>query len=175
VYSQVNVPNGSSTQVLPSPLNDPSQLTQLLPTLLDKCTTTQNTDLTPRVNVNTASQTVLQALQAVTGLADSDVQAIQSNQPDYGGSGAPDPIYSTPTWLLTKANLPIQTVKNLDRYITARTQVYRFQAIGYYEQGGPVSRIEAVVDTNQARPRILYYRDLNELGRAFDIRQIRGQ
>jgi hypothetical protein len=54
--------------------------------------------------------------------------------------------------------------------------VYRIQSIGYFEKGGPVARVEAVVDTNPINPglpgspRILYYRDLTELGRAIDPR-----
>ena len=82
IGSSVNVPSGTGpgarTIKLPCPLNDPGQVTQLLPLVLDETTTTLNTDLTPRVNVNTASQTVLEALP---GIQDSDVQTILSTRP----------------------------------------------------------------------------------------------
>jgi hypothetical protein len=180
VNSQVSVSTGSGrtakTVNYPSPLNDPAQQAQLLPTLLDTCTTSKSSDLTARINVNTAWQTVLTALQqAVPALQTSDIQNIMSTRPQPTDSTAPDPIFSTPTWLLTKANLPIATVQALDKYITARSGVYRFQSIGYFEKGGPVSRIEAVVDTYENRPRIVYFRDITELGRAFDMKDISGE
>ena len=56
-----------------------------------------------------------------------------------------------------------------ERYITARTQVYRVQALGYFDGGGPTARIEAVIDTNAGRPRIISWRDLTELGKGFDL------
>ena len=90
--SSVNVPTGtapgSRTISLPCPLNDPGQLQQQLPLLLDETTTTLNTDLTPRINVNTASQTVL---ETIPGLQDGDVQNILSTRPDPTADQAPDP------------------------------------------------------------------------------------
>jgi type II secretory pathway component PulK len=196
VDSSVNIPVGSGrnarTVTLQSPLKDPGQQRQLLPLLLDQTTTTQNTDLTPRVNINTASQTVLHAVAAVlqnasqdsaaqstappNALDDTDIQTILSTRPDPSSNDAPDPIFQTPTWLLTEANLSLDKVKALAPYITARTQVYRFQSIGYFQGGsGPVARIEAVVDANNGRPRIVYHRDLAALGTGFDLSQMMGR
>jgi hypothetical protein len=154
---------------MPSPLKDQSAQQQYLPILLDKTTTSQNADLSPRININTAGATVLQALQAaVPSLQDSDIQAIQANQPDWTSATAPDAIYQTPAWLLTQANLSPSTLKSLDPYITARTGVYRLQVQGYFDNG-TASRVEAVIDTNNSRPRVVYWRNLSELGRGFDL------
>jgi hypothetical protein len=156
---------------MPSPLKDPSAQQQYLPTLLDKTTTSQKADLSPRINVNTAGVTVLQALQAaIPSLQDTDIQSIQQNQPDYSSSAAPDAIYQTPAWLLTQANLSPSTLKSLDPYITARTGVYRMQVQGYFDNG-TASRVEAVIDTNNGRPRVVYSRNLSELGKGFDLSQ----
>jgi len=188
---------------MPNPLNDPGQMQTLLPLILDETTTTQNTDLTPRINVNTASQTVLQALatalqnntpeaaSATSGtqtapapaaspvtLDDTDIQTILSTRPDPTSDQTPDPIFQTPAWLLTNASLTPAKVKAIAPYITARSQVYRFQSIGYFQGGGPVgpvSRIEAVIDANNGRPRIIYERDLGTLGPGFDVTQFTGQ
>ena len=140
--------------------------------MLDETTTTLNTDLTPRINVNTASQTVL---ETIPGLQDGDIQNILSTRPDPTANQAPDPIFQTPAWLLTEGNLSEATLKAIAPYITARSQVYRFQVLGYYQGGtGPVSRVEAVVDANHGRPRIVYRRDLTELGTGFDLSQIQA-
>jgi hypothetical protein len=173
----VSVPNGRMTRKVkvPSPLNDPGTQAQYLPILLDTCTTSTQADLTPRINVNTAPQTVLTALtQVVTQLQTTDVQNIVSMRPQMSSGTPPDPSFNTPAWLLTQANLSASTLQKLDPYITARSGVYRFQALGYFEKDGPVSRVEAVVDTYAKRPRIVYLRDITELGKGFDMSTIRS-
>jgi type II secretory pathway component PulK len=179
VNSTVSVPTGSGrTQrniSYPSPLNDPGTQQLLLPVLFDSCTTSQKSDLTPRINVNTAPQTVLTALtQVVTDLQDADVQTIITTRPSPTDTTAPDPTFASPAWLLLRANISSATLKKLEPYITTRTQVYRFQTVGFLDRGGPVSRMEAVVDTNMGRPRIVYLREITEVGRGFDMAALGG-
>src|SRR5262249_8165188 len=145
-----------------------------LPPLLDKCTTSQSTDLPPRINVATASHTVLSALvsdSAAGGLQDTDVQSIVSKQPTFTPDNPVDAIYQTPAWLITEAGLKPATVQSIERYITSRSLVYSFQVLGYFEGGGPATRLEAVVDTSFGRPRVVYVRDITELGKGFDLSQ----
>ena len=108
-------------------------------------------------------------LLALPGLAATDVSTIMSTRPDPNSTTPPDPKFATVAWLLTDANLSASTLKTLDRFITARTQVYRVQVVGHFANGGPASRIEAVIDTNRGRPRIVYWRDLTELEPGFDL------
>lgn len=169
IGSQVAIPGtgrNAPPTYYPSPLNDPGSVRQLLPLLLDAVTTVQGSEIPARVNVNTAPRAVLTALP---GLADADVQGILDHRPSPSDSTAPDPIYETPAWLITEANLPASTLRTLERYITTRSQVYRVQTVGYFDGGGAVARVEAVIDTNHGAPRILYRRDLTELGRSYPI------
>lgn len=172
VNATVTVPvkNGNTTRSVsyPSPLSDPNQQANLLPLLLDETTTSPNAALPGRININTASQIVLSALP---GLADADVQTILSTRPQISDSTPPDPAFQTTAWLMTQANFSASKCQALENYITARTQVYRVQSLGYSASGGPVSRLEAVIDTNMGRPRVLYWRDLSELGKGFPINQ----
>src|SRR5262249_40416961 len=147
-------------------------LNSMLPLLFDKVTTTKQTNLPGRVNVNTAPKLVLLALP---GLAETDVDTILSTRPDPSSNTAPDPAFNTPAWLLTQAGLPVNTLKTLEKFITARTQVYRIQVIGHFANGGPSARVEAVIDTNRGRPRVVYFRDLSELGRGFALPGVEGQ
>jgi type II secretory pathway component PulK len=157
-----------------SPLkkSDPQTLRELLPPLLDKASTSQKLDLTPRININTAPTEVLQALP---NLADADVQNILDHRPGPDTDPSQGPLYRTPAWLITEAGFDTNVVKQLDSYITTRSQVYRVQVIGYYDQGGPSVRLEAVIDTNNGRPNFLYWRDLTELGRGYDLRTLMQQ
>jgi type II secretory pathway component PulK len=149
-----------------SPLqtNDTQTLRDKLSLLLDTVTTSTKLELPARININTAPQAVLSALP---GLTAANIQQIVQHQPGQGTDVSQANLYRTPVWLITEANLPVSLVKSIEPYITARSQVYRFQAIGYYEVGGPSVRLEAVIDTNRQHPRILYWRDITELGGAF--------
>jgi DNA uptake protein ComE-like DNA-binding protein len=166
----VRVTSGGTQRTITyqSPLQNTTQQQQLLPLLLDETTVSPNAELSPRINVNTASQVVLSTLPALT---DTDVQAILTNRPQLSATTPPDPSYQTPAWLITNAGITIAKLKALENYITARTQIYRVQSLGYASGGGPVARVEAVIDTNLGRPRVLYWRDLSELGKGFPVGQ----
>lgn len=157
---------GANARVYTSPLSDPAKRKQYLPILLDKCTTRKDAEIPSRININTAPKAVVTCLP---GLEEADVQQILSARPALGSAEASDEIYQTPAWLLTEAQLSTAKLRALERYITGRSQTYRLQSLGYFDQGGPVARVEAVVDTNGGSPRILYFRDLSELGRGFDV------
>jgi hypothetical protein len=154
-----------------SPLNQTS-ITTLLPPLLDKATTKQGQVILGRVNVNTASEAVLTALfTGVLNQQSDAVQAILGTRPQPSAIGGSDPIFQTPAWLMSQGGLTANQMSKLDPYITTSTQVYRFQVLGYFDEGHTFARVEAVVYTNNGRPRVLYQRDLSDLGKGFDLSQ----
>jgi len=158
----------STTTAFSFPIKDPESAAEQLGLLLDKTTIVSDTELSARINVMTASPAVLAALP---GLEQADVDGIIAARPAPGTSDPEDPTYQTSAWMYTEAKVPAAKMQALDRYVTGRTQVYRIQAVGYFEREGPIARIEAVVDANNGKPRFVYYRDLTELGRAIDPRQ----
>lgn len=165
ISAQVSIagkdPKKDPTVIYKSPLSDAAARRELLPKLFQNATIFQESDLPARINVNTAPQAVLAALPDLT---DSDVQTIMSVRPALGADQAPDPIFNTPAWLLTEAKLKTDTLKKLEKYITTKSQVYRVQALGYFNGPGPTARVEAVIDTHSGRPRIIMWRALTELG-----------
>jgi type II secretory pathway component PulK len=167
IGTMVNVPDkqGGTTEY-ECPLNDEGTLRQSLPLLLDQASTRNNPEIPARVNINTAPVAVLAGLP---GLAPSDVETILSLRPNLWSSQAPDPIFQTPAWLIIEANFTPAAMQKLEKYITTRSQTYRLQALGYFDQGDPAMRVEAVIDTNAGRPRIVYRRDLTELGKGFNV------
>lgn len=148
-----------------SPLNDTTTLNTLLPTLLEKTTPRTGFEITPRVNVNTAPPEVLTALPALTA---DDVTAITAAR---GTLAADDPATLTGAWLATAANVKPNVLQALEPYVTGRSMTYRAQSVGYFAAGGPAARVEAVIDTNQGNPRIVYFRDLTDLGRGFELQR----
>lgn len=93
-------------------------------------------------------------------LTEADVEAIVSAR--QGLSPSDDSLQST-AWLMTMAGIKPAVFQRIERYITTRSSVYRVQSIGYFGEGGPVARVEAVIDTNQGSPRFLSFRDLTDL------------
>jgi len=168
VGSFVQLPGGdmrSPPRYVASPLNSSDVIQQYLPILLEKMTTSKDTDLPARVNVLTAPRQVLMALP---GIQEKDVEGIMQARPSVLAQGATsDAIFSAATQIFLDANLSLDTLRAIERYITVRTQMYRIQVVGHFDSGGPFFRAEAIIDTNNGRPRIVYWRDLTELGRGF--------
>lgn len=164
VDAQVSIAGKSDrepTVIYTSPLKDVGMRREIMPKLFENGSIFQESDIPARVNVNTAPREVVAALPDLT---EADVEAILSLRPRASSIDVTNEVYQTPAWLLTEANLSPATLKRIEKMITTRSQVYRVQVIGYSEGKGPAARVEAVIDMNANRPRIVYWRDLTELG-----------
>lgn len=93
-------------------------------------------------------------------LTEGDIDAILSARQ---GLPPTDPALQSTAWLINLAGISPSKFQRVERYITTRSSVYRVQAIGYFGEGGPVARLEAVIDTNQGAPRFLAFRDLTDI------------
>jgi len=175
INATVSIPNTTNPRAAPtvykSPLSDPNQQADLLPKLFQTSTIFPGAEIPARINMNTAPMEVISTLvgvgtSATNTLSTTDIQAIIAAQPTYSSGDAPQDIYQTPAWLVTQANITPAKLIPLEPLITAKTQVYRVQSLGYFDQTkGPVSRVEAVIDTNGGQPRILTWRDMGDFGK----------
>jgi len=147
------------------PLIDASMRAEVLPKLLSLFSLVEDQEIPARINVNTAPREVL---MAIPDLTEADVETIISTRPRLSSTEATGEAFQTAAWLATEAQLPSATLKKIEKYITGRTQVYRVQSIGSFEGKGPSIRVEAIIDTNGGRPRILAWRDLSELGKGMN-------
>ncbi|HXD86666.1 MAG TPA: hypothetical protein VN641_09240 [Urbifossiella sp.] len=182
--------NNTPTIVVACPLNDPGQLPTLIGALYDAASTTVDVELAPRININTAPKEVLMALIAMSGssasaalassgssagttaataslasaagaagLQESDIDNIIAQR---DGLNPGDPATTSGAWVIG-AGISPTVFAAIEKYVSGRTMVYRVHSMGYFTQGGPAARVEAVIDTNQGAPRILYFRDLTDL------------
>jgi len=182
---EIRIEKEKEIVVYRSPIRSSSRdsLRTYLPLLWDRLqirTPPTNGDPIPRLNVNTAPPEVLAAfLKGIAKankrpMSDSTVRKILDARPTTGNS-KPEYVWQTPIWLITEAGLSYELGRILEYYLTTRSSVYRVQSIGYTRVDGPVARIEAVVDVNfdwtvgRPVPRILYYRDVTELGKNLDL------
>lgn len=175
--------NRTTTTIYRSPLaNDANTIQNYAPVLFDKLTTTSNQTIPARVNINTAPLAVLQTLPGISTNA-NNANASSTAQPATTDiaqriidlrqniQSPTDAIYQTPAWLMVEdaTTFTPTLMRTLDKYVTARAQVFRVQAVGDFNGKGPTARIEAVIDSNNKRPRVLYFRDLTDLGKGFDL------
>lgn len=147
-------------RVVSCPVNSTDALKQVLAPLLDKCTVVADFEMYPRINVTAAPQEVIAALP---GLTADEVAAIVAAR----DAQTADP---TAAWLVTAANLNPTKFKAIERYVTGgKSNTYRVHSVGYFgKAGGAVARVEAVIEMVQSKPRIVYFRDLTDLGRGFE-------
>lgn len=178
---EVSVSQGTTTSTLASPWTT-SNIANELPAVLDQMSTTNKKFINGRININQAREEVLKGIIAsVPGFdEDPDLAAqltktiVDNKMIDPGGAPLTDTIESrkTTAWLLTEGNVTIEQMRQLDRYLTTRGDVYRAQVVGFFDQGGPVARVEVLIDATQRPPRVIFQRDLTNLGRGFTPKQL---
>ena len=135
-----------------------------LPLLMDNVTVNPAESIPGRVNINQASRVVL---AGIPGMTDELLEAILSHRkPEYDPNS---PGRRHETWLLAEDHVKLEQMKALMPYITGGGSTQRAQIIGYFEEGGPAARIEVILESTGAMPRIVFWRDLSHLGRGYKL------
>lgn len=135
-----------------------------LPNVLDALTTHDGSSRDGRININLAPRDVLLGVPGITQpLADTIIAAQQWQSTGAPARGKPDPR-STTAWLLIEGHVDVAKMRQLDRYISARGDVYSGQVIGYFDAGETVTRLEAVIDATFDVPRVVSLQDLTDFG-----------
>jgi DNA uptake protein ComE-like DNA-binding protein len=160
--------NGS-VQTLQSPwMADSGSMTTYLPSLLDTLSTNTDEFTDGRIN---ATQARYETLLTIPGMNEALAETILGKR--QGADGAPlvDTTGSRATagWLVIEGIIDLPTMQQLDPYLTGRGGIYRVNSIGYFDEAGPFTRLEAVIDTTQSKkpPVILFLKDLTDLGRGY--------
>ncbi|MCA8983496.1 MAG: type II secretion system protein GspK [Planctomycetaceae bacterium] len=66
--------------------------------------------------------------------------------------------------LLSKGVVDIVTLRELEPFLTTSSRTYRFTSIGLWQTGGPIVRMEVVIDAAAATPVVLTAENLTPLG-----------
>ncbi|MCC7087065.1 MAG: general secretion pathway protein GspK [Pirellulales bacterium] len=161
--------NSQTKQVLlKSPFPDePAAAEGYLPLLMDTVTVNPALTIPGRININQASRVVL---QGIPGMAGQTIDAILSNRTPEAPKDKPNRVHET--WLYIEGIVDLDTMRGMTPFITGGGNVYRAQIVGYFDQMGPAHRIEAIIDASNATnavPRIVFWRDISNLGRGFEL------
>ena len=152
--------------------SDAGDMQEYLPDLMDRLSVTGNEFIAGRVNVNEARREVL---LGIPGMDEELADAIISGQLiDADGQPLTDAIAlrQTTGWLVMDGLVDLPRMRELDEFLTARGDVHRAQVVGFFESGGPVSRLEVIIDATQKPPKAVFVRDLTPLGRGYDRRHL---
>lgn len=168
--AEVDVEIDGTMTTLTSPWSsDPGELQATLPLLLDALTVSSESVIRGRININQARPEVMQGIPEMPlGLPDLIIGARAKSS----GSSTTLDQYSTTGWLLIQGLVDLPTMRSLDGFLTTRGDVFRMQVVGHADRGGPVARIEAVVDATAEIPRVVFQRSLSELGSGYRSHQL---
>ncbi len=161
--------------VLQSPwTDDPKSMSEYLPILFDRLTTRRETEIQGRININQARYEVLLGIPSMT----EDIAKSITGSSLIGSDGSVNPeemkSRANTGWLVMQGIVDLPTMSKLDKYLTTNGTVFRAQVIGYFQQGGGFTRLEAVIDATKKPAKILTVRDLTDLGRGYPADLLTG-
>jgi len=166
IDAQVEAEINDAPQTLVCPWTSGNLLDQM-PDFEDSFTHVDDAFIDGRININIARREVLLAIPDMTEtIANSIVEerpAIESS----GAASAAMSLRASPTWLLGEGYVDLNTFRRLGPWLTTGGDIFSFQTLGHFDQGGPTTRLEAMIDATQNPPRVIFQRDLTSLGRGF--------
>ncbi|MEE3371189.1 MAG: hypothetical protein VX346_17785 [Planctomycetota bacterium] len=172
VDASVAIPTGDSKPplTLVSPFRPGSaNLYTRLAAFLDRCTTTAEPILTGRISLTTAPREVL------LGIPDLDMAVVERILTTRQADPDASVTRSSAIWLWTDGLVDLERMKRLLPRLTTKSDVVRFQTIGFCDTDSPSYRLEITLDASQKPPQIVRLVDLQRLGRGFDLRTLGRQ
>ena len=157
---QLRITIDEEDQILKSPWSsDPGVLSRQLPVVDQLLTTTEMTAIEGRINVNQASETVLNSIPPLTPAA---ARAIWRQQPAPEETPAE---YDSVAWLVTRGILAPSDLRQIAEYVTVKGDVQGGIALGWYSDAEAVAAVQFVLDCSGFRHRLLLHRDLQVISR----------
>jgi hypothetical protein len=135
-----------------------------LDTLMANTTVATGSSITGRINLNQAPRAVL---AAIPGMTDETLESIMSQRQEDPSTAAAEQQYET--WPYTQGLVDLATMKKMLPYVTTGGSVFRGTVVGYFDGGGPAARVEVVLDATVVPPRVLFWREVSQLGRGYSL------
>lgn len=162
-YTQITNPMTNQVTIIDTPFPDsPGVISVYLPKLMDAVTVVKEAAIRGRININQAPRTLLLGIPGLTPDVVENIIAERTAEPTEN-----EPERRHETWLLTEGMVTLDEMKELMPLVTCGGAVHRVQVLGYFENGGPTARAEAIIDATSGTPGVVFWRDLTHLGRGF--------
>lgn len=157
-----------TSQTFVSPwAEDAATVLKEFPDLEQNLTTTDDAFIEGRININQAR---IEVLMAIPGIPDDAPPSIIASRPPIEMTTASSSVMArrnTAGWILAEGIVDLETLREIGPYITVGGDVYRFQALGHYDAGGPTTRLDVMIDATEYPPAVRFVRDLTTLGRGY--------
>lgn len=158
----MTVKSGDTTLTSPVTLED-------MPAVMD-CLTTgyhvyKDGFVYGRININTASRTVL---QTIGKLSEEEIDLILKVRSQLDAERK-----KTIAWLVTEKALSEEQFKEVAHLFTARSYQFTMESIGYNDYDGLQCRLQAVLELRLPRVQYVYFRDLSEFGRCYNFKKLK--
>jgi hypothetical protein len=167
IGAKVNATFAGETEAKPvaSPFPDDVLAMNLyLPKLMDSFTATGNNRIPARININQAPRAIL---MGIPGMTDEIADAIIAEREPVPAPERPHRRFET--WIMSEGLVKLTEMKQMMPFICGGGGVYRAQVVGYFDEGGPSARVEAIIDATNGPPRLLFWRNISHLGRGFPL------
>ncbi len=129
--------------------------------VLDQFTGSDPSEIQGRININTASITVL---QTIPGIDPSLAETIVSAR-----AALPAERRQSIAWLYVENLVEADKFREIAPSLTSRGFQFSFNVVGFGVRSGHFRVLQAVIDVNEPTPKLLYLRDLTRLGLPFPI------
>ena len=166
IDAQVPATINQAPQTLVSPWTS-GNLLEKMPEFEGSFTHVDDAFLDGRININIARREVLLAIPDMTESIADSIITMRPPLEDSGVASSLMTVRASPTWLLGESLVDLNTYRRLGPWLTTGGDIFSFQALGHFDQGGPTTRLEATIDGTQDPPRVIFQRDLTSLGRGF--------
>ncbi|TWT35154.1 General secretion pathway protein K [Posidoniimonas corsicana] len=154
--------NGAPT-VLRTPFTDtPGAYSSYLPDMLDNLTTSSTASMVGRLNVNQAPRALL---SSVPNMPPEVVEQIIASRTFEVTPDRPERRHAE--WILMDGLVDLEVMRQLAPLLTGGGDVYRAHSVGFFDEEGPATRIEAIIDDTGATPKVLQRLDLTPLGAGY--------
>jgi len=147
--------------------DDATSLLNTLPQLEELFTTTDDAWVEGRININQARNEVLQAIPFIPLDAPDAIVAARPPVSQQSSSSSAMSRRRSAAWLVVENIVDLETLRQIGPWITTGGDVFTFQSIGRYDEGGPSVRLEAMIDATEYPPKISSIRNLTHLGTGY--------
>lgn len=161
-----------STVFLQSPITIQS-LGIAMTTAMRSLTVYEGASIPGRINIMQAPRRTLEGIPGMDSeLIDSIIQVreFELDDPDFL-----DINRNYETWLLTELLVDVPTMRALMPFICVGGDVYQAEVIGYFGDGVGTSRAEAIIDTTEDIPKLIFWRDKTHLQGTFSLDVLGGE
>ncbi|MFK7819832.1 MAG: general secretion pathway protein GspK [Planctomycetaceae bacterium] len=143
-----------------------------LPAMFDTFSLTDDAFIENRIDPNYARREVLMTIPEVDPEVADAIAESSVVTADGKVSQSTLELHATPGWIYLEDIVDLPTMRRLEPYLTTRGDIFRVQAVGYYEENGPFSRVEALIDGSEYPAKVVTITDLTTLGLGYSRVQL---